>query len=748
MGDAMRPTSRSTTGAALLFGALLCNAPLTAEAGVVEPELDQAVETSSPTGEVAIIVELADRLDPSRFAVQDRRRRDNRLLVALRQKAAASLPPLRAALEALGARDVKELWLINGIAATVPAGAVAQLTGYPGLRSIRLDEAVQAPVTAQASSATPEWNIGAIRAPVLWSLGHTGSGAVVAGMDTGVDAAHPDLLGKWRGGTNSWYDPSGQHASPSDASGHGTQTMGLMVGGSAGGSAIGVAPDARWIAAKIFDDAGQGTLSNIHLAFQWLIDPDGDAATVDAPDVVNGSWTLTGGPAGACDLEFHYDVLALEAAGTGVVFAAGNGGPAAGSGGSPANNPGAFSAGAVDASSAIAPFSGRGPSACDGAIFPTLVAPGVDVWTSDLSYGGLPSYTVVSGTSFAAPHLAGAMTLLAAAAPAASVTDLKSALVQGTLDLGPAGADDDYGHGLADVAAAYTLLPSSGSPPTITSTPVTSATEGSPYAYQITATDPEGTAIAFSLDAAPAGMTVEATAGLVTWTPGATQLGAQPVTVRATDGSGLSASQSFTVGVASVNDPPAASADAYAATAGVTLGVAAPGVLANDADPDGDPLTAVLASSPAHGTLTLRADGSFAYTASATFASADSFTYAASDGQLLSGPVTVTLTVVAPNQPPVAGDDAFKAPVRRTTVYTPQVLAVLANDRDPDGTLVAASVRLVSVPSKGGAATVNADGTVSYAPKPKFKGTESFRYDVRDDRNATSNVATVTVSVQ
>ncbi len=58
------------------------------------------------------------------------------------------------------------------------------------------------------------------------------------------------------------------------------------------------------MAAKIFNDAGQATLSNIHLAFQWLLDPDGDPATVDAPDVVNASWGLTGGALGACNMEF------------------------------------------------------------------------------------------------------------------------------------------------------------------------------------------------------------------------------------------------------------------------------------------------------------------------------------------------------------------------------------------------------------------------------------------------------------
>ena len=72
-----------------------------------------------------------------------------------------------------------------------------------------------------------------------------------------------------------WYDPYGQHPStPIDVSGHGTMTMGVMVGGDVGGTAVGVAPDARWIAVKMFNDQGYATMSAIHLSFQWLLDPD------------------------------------------------------------------------------------------------------------------------------------------------------------------------------------------------------------------------------------------------------------------------------------------------------------------------------------------------------------------------------------------------------------------------------------------------------------------------------------------
>ena len=227
----------------------------------------------------------------------------------------------------------------------------------------------------------------------------------------------PDLSGRWRGGTNSWYDPFGQHTtSPMDRTGHGTQVMGLMVGGDAGGTSVGVAPGARWIAARIYNDAGQGTTSNTHLAFQWLLDPDHNPNTADAPQVVNNSWTYGSG----CNLTFAQDIQTLRAAGILPVFAAGN---SASLTSSPANNPGAMAVGSTTSSDTIASYSSRGPSACGepSNTFPELTAPGDNVRTTDL-YGG---YATFSGTSMAAPHVAGALALLLSAYP--------------NLDCGPAG---------------------------------------------------------------------------------------------------------------------------------------------------------------------------------------------------------------------------------------------------------------------------------------------------------------------
>jgi VCBS repeat-containing protein len=107
-----------------------------------------------------------------------------------------------------------------------------------------------------------------------------------------------------------------------------------------------------------------------------------------------------------------------------------------------------------------------------------------------------------------------------------------------------------------------------------------------------------------------------------------------------------------TITVTPVNDTPAGVADAYTTAEDTALTAAAPGVLGNDADPDGDPLTAVLVTGPSHGSLTLNANGSFSYTPAADFAGSDAFSYRASDGTLTSNVATVTITVTPVNDAP------------------------------------------------------------------------------------------------
>lgn len=342
-------------------------------------------------------------------------------------------------------RHVRSLWIASAVAVTADAGAVAALRARADVRSIEAD--AELPIRL-SDAGTPEPGIAASSAPELWGHGIDGRGVTVATLDTGVDLTHPELASRYRGGSNSWFDVYGEHTSPMDVHGHGTQVMGVIVAG----NGVGMAPGARFIAARVFNDAGVSTDSGVHLAFQWLLDPDGNPATADAPNVVNASW---GAQLAACDREFEPDLQALRAAHILPVFAAGNDGPGAPSDTSPGNLPEAFAVGATANATTIAAFSSVGPSRCDGGQFPSLVAAGTGIRSTD-RYGF--DATGLAGTSFAAPHVAGALALLLQIAPELTAGDQASLLTQSAHDLGAPGADSTFGAGSLDVAAAARLL--------------------------------------------------------------------------------------------------------------------------------------------------------------------------------------------------------------------------------------------------------------------------------------------------
>ena len=752
--DAAKSVRSTRAGAAVLLAFSCCTG---LQAAVIDAELERELEGREPHEEVSVIVSLSGKVDHRLFKAKGRRHRDTRLYKALKEKAAVAQASHKAFLKGRGARRLRELWAVNGIAVTARADVIRELASRIGVESIRPDSILQAPAVAYGSPAPPEWNLNAVSAPDLWAQGYNGIGVVVANMDTGVDPNHPDLAGKWRGGNNSWFDPHGEHPDPHDFNGHGTQTMSIMVGGAVSGSAVGVAPGATWIAAKLYNDAGQASYSDIHLAFQWLLDPDGNPATVDAPDVVNASWGLVG-TAGQCITEFSSDIDALKTAGIAVTFAASNDGPAPLTSLSPGNNPAGFATGAIDPQLAVASFSGRGQAACDGTVYPKMAAPGVNVNAADLSFGGLPNYAVVSGSSYAAPHTAGGMALLVNAFPNAGVSQLESALTQSAQDLGVAGPDNGYGYGLVDALAAYQNLHASlGGPPAFTSVPVLTATQRQAYAYSVAANDPDGGSLTFTLDNAPAGMTISALSGSaarIDWKPTNAQVGTQDVTVRATDPAGLFATQPWSIAVANVNDAPVAKNNAYIMIKGGTLNVYVPGILGNDSDPDaGDTLTAVNFSTPLVGTLAGRPRGGFAYTPPAAFTGTATFTYRARDNWGLASPAATVSVTVRGNKAPLALDDTVSTPAN-----TALVINVLANDSDPDTRIDPANrinpatvfIPATARPDMGGTAAANADGTISYTPALNFRGTESFMYRVRDTYStpAASKAVFVRVNVQ
>jgi VCBS repeat-containing protein len=189
------------------------------------------------------------------------------------------------------------------------------------------------------------------------------------------------------------------------------------------------------------------------------------------------------------------------------------------------------------------------------------------------------------------------------------------------------------------------------------------------------------------------------------------------------------------------NQAPVANNDTYSTAEDAPLTVSAPGVLANDTDADGNPLTAAVGAAPAHGTLTLNANGSFAYTPDANFNGPDTFTYRASDGTAQSNTATVTINVSAGNDAPTAAADAYT-----TAEDGPLNVAasgVLANDNDPDGDQLNA---WVESGTSHGTLNLNANGAFTYTPDANYNGPDTFTYRASDGA-LTSNPATVTITV-
>ncbi|MHB8897626.1 MAG: cadherin-like domain-containing protein, partial [Thermoguttaceae bacterium] len=256
--------------------------------------------------------------------------------------------------------------------------------------------------------------------------------------------------------------------------------------------------------------------------------------------------------------------------------------------------------------------------------------------------------------------------------------------------------------------------------------------------------DADGNAMVVSLVDGPThGSVTLAGDGSFQYTPQTGFHGEDSFTYRATDGEAQGSVTLVTLLVEAVNDAPVSAADAYSVAENGVLSVdAAGGVLANDADPDGDALAASPVDRPAHGTLVLAGDGSFEYTPQPGFHGEDRFTYAAGDGHSEGELTTVTITVEAVNDAPVATEDAYSIS-RDASLTVDASGGVLANDADADGDSLTA--RLVDNPGHG-TVELGGDGSFSYTPEPGFAGQDSFTY-VSGDGQVESGATRVAIDV-
>ena len=479
---------------------------------VVDAELDARL-ADGQTGDFYVwLRERADLTPAYRMADRDARR--IWVYQTLRDTAERSQVELRRLLDGLG-YSYEVVWLNNSILVhDGDSGLVARLSERSDVYRLRgvysqmsIPDAgqrlvIDAPAATQAGS-DPSWSVRIIEADRVWeALGFDGAGAVVANIDTGVQYTHPALVDNYRGNLGSglfdhsynWFAPTISATNPAqcgiaydsalepcDSNGHGSHTMGTMVGGDGSGPFdmdIGVAPGAEWMACMGCDDyypGGAETCNDLALTrcAEWVMAPtEATSYTVGlvgdptkAPDVVNNSWGDDGGD----DWYYSY-VQAWRAADIIPVFSAGNSGPACGTLGSPGDMDNVIGVGGTDDQNRNYSYSSRGPGLGTG-VFPLqkpdVAAPGESVISS------VPddTYAIYSGTSMAAPHAAGLVALLRGIDPSLSFGEIYDLLTttafqelsikNGDLDgcgLYPAYPNYVFGYGRIDAYQAARAL--------------------------------------------------------------------------------------------------------------------------------------------------------------------------------------------------------------------------------------------------------------------------------------------------
>lgn len=480
-----RRTSPLRSALAALTSALLL--PLGAGVAAAAPEprpggaptaaelkIEPALRAELEEGKAAFWVRLDSAADLGAAARQRTRAgKAEAVYRAKRAHADRTQAPLLKALD--GARaEYTSYWIVNAVRVVGTEKLAENLAQRPEVASIDADEKVSIPKPLdgrrEAATDAVEWNVDRIKAPQVWEqFGVRGEGIVVANIDSGVDAGHPAVSAQYRGrqadGTlvhdYNWFDPAGICAggAPCDNNDHGTHTMGTMVGDDGGANKIGVAPGAKWIAAKGCETSSCSEASLL-ASGQWIIAPTDRAGQNPRPDlaphIVNNSWGSS-----AHDDWYQGIVDAWRAAGIFPAFSNGNSGPGCATSGSPGDYANSYSSGAFDINNTIASFSSRGAGP-GGIVKPNLAAPGVNVRSS--VPGGYDSF---SGTSMASPHTAATVALLWSAAPALEGdVAATEALLDGTAEdtantaCGGSAADNNvFGEGRLDAFAAVSAAP-------------------------------------------------------------------------------------------------------------------------------------------------------------------------------------------------------------------------------------------------------------------------------------------------
>ncbi len=416
-----------------------------------QDQVDPWVLDTVAGGETEFLVALKEQADLSGAAAfKTQAEKGIYVYTQLSQTAQRSQASILRRLEASGS-DYRAYWISNLIWVRGDASLLRELALLPEVAHIYANPWVELellpdqPSVGIANTTTLpalEWNIARVNADDVWAAGFIGQGVVVGGQDTGYQWDHPALKNQYRGWEAStqtavhdynWHDAihtdnpnsGGENICglnspvPCDDHGHGTHTLGTIVGDDGMGNQIGMAPGARWIGCRNMEN-GWGTPQTYIECYQWFVAPtdlNGENPRPDlAPQVINNSWSCPE-EEGCTDPDVLLDVVRnVRAAGILTIHSAGNSGPAC----STINTAAAiyaesFTVGNTRSDDTISASSSRGPVLVDGSgrMKPDISAPGSDIRSSYVGGG----YTRLSGTSMAAPHVAGLVALMLSAHP-------------------------------------------------------------------------------------------------------------------------------------------------------------------------------------------------------------------------------------------------------------------------------------------------------------------------------------------
>ncbi|HWI65687.1 MAG TPA: S8 family serine peptidase [Symbiobacteriaceae bacterium] len=439
----------------------------------LHPDLRRQVDQAADGAQFTVIIKGRDkaRLDAIRFRSDD-------VVAALKSAAARSQNAIVSHLRARNAQVLTQFWITNAIVARVDRPTLESLTNLDQVDLVYDNFRVQAPPARRAAAmggGALTWGLEKIQAARVWDeIGVNGQGIRVAVLDTGVDIAHPDLAGKMHSDNpgdptypGGWieFDGNGQPVAgsvPHDTDAHGTHTSGTVLGGSASGTGIGVAPGATLMHAVVIPGGG-GTFAQVVAGMQWTVEPTDSAGNPagQRPHIASMSFGAEGLRSEVVEV-----VRNMYAAGVLPIAAIGNCGENCV--GSPGAVYEAFAIGASADDDSIAGFSGGATIAKNGWdnppenwpdqwVKPDISAPGVSV-ISAVPGGGYESW---DGTSMATPHAAGTAALMLSANPNLT-PDLVLATLQETSywdnRYGEARPNPRYGYGRINAYEAVSRI--------------------------------------------------------------------------------------------------------------------------------------------------------------------------------------------------------------------------------------------------------------------------------------------------